>query len=189
MESNDNYSCSTCNKQFNNMLLFNKHTQECNEHELSSNGSESENENENETETENKDKTYDINMRFTEDKQVQIQVENKDLLNDNVVDDILNPKISSSYREEIDKLNDLLNYVKNIPIPNNDEDKDITIKSLKDTITALMEQSKCLIEEMEKMCQKNSYLKNNVMLAAFVLDKCRKEIPEYDDFKKVMPNF
>jgi hypothetical protein len=31
------------------------------------------------------------------------------------------------------------------------------------------------------MSRRNSFFKNNIMLAAFVLDKCRKEVPETDE--------
>ena len=44
-----------------------------------------------------------------------------------------------------------------------------------------MSQSQNLIKEMQTMSKRNSYYKNNIMLATFVLDKCRKEIPETDE--------
>jgi len=44
-----------------------------------------------------------------------------------------------------------------------------------------MTQSQNLIKEMKQMSRRNSYFKNNIMLASFVLDKCRKEVPETDE--------
>ena len=53
-------------------------------------------------------------------------------------------------------------------------------------INILMQQSQNLIKEMKLMSRKNSYLKNNVMLASFILDKCRKEVPETEEeFEKM----
>ena len=67
---------------------------------------------------------------------------------------------------------------KNFPVSNN---KDTTISQLKNIITILMSQSQNLIKEMQTMSKRNSYYKNNIMLAAFILDKCRNEIPESDE--------
>ena len=36
-------------------------------------------------------------------------------------------------------------------------------------------------EEMKLMSRKNSYYKNNIMLATFILDNCRKDPPETDE--------
>lgn len=68
-----------------------------------------------------------------------------------------------------------------MPIPENSENKDATISQLKNIVTILMTQSQNLIKEMQQMSRRNSYFKNNIMLAAFVLDKCRKEVPETDE--------
>ena len=74
---------------------------------------------------------------------------------------------------------------KDFPVSSN---KDTTISQLKNIITILMSQSQNLIKEMQSMSKRNSYYKNNIMLAAFVLDKCRKEIPDNDEeFDKMFP--
>jgi len=45
----------------------------------------------------------------------------------------------------------------------------------------LMTQSQNLIKEMQQMSRRNSYFKNNIILAAFILDKCRKDVPETEE--------
>ena len=70
---------------------------------------------------------------------------------------------------------------KTLPIPEKQESKDLTINQLKNIIAILMTQSQNLIKEMKQMSRRNSYFKNNIMLASFVLDKCRKEVPETDE--------
>jgi hypothetical protein len=44
-----------------------------------------------------------------------------------------------------------------------------------------MTQSKNLIKEMQNMSRRNSYFKNNIILASFILDKCRKDVPETEE--------
>ena len=45
----------------------------------------------------------------------------------------------------------------------------------------LRKQSKNLIKEMQNMSRRNSYFKNNIILASFILDKCRKDVPETEE--------
>ena len=94
---------------------------------------------------------------------------------------MVRPKISSSYQDEIDKLENLVNLFKNLPVSDDPDKKDRTIEQLKQTITILMEQSKKLIKEMQTMSKRNSYYRNNVTLAAFILDRCRKDAPETEE--------
>lgn len=129
---------------------------------------------------------YDVNMTFLEDNKVEFQLKNTDDEGEHVLKEILKPKISQTYQEEIDKLQELIDMFTNMPVPENDDEKDSTIAQLKTTITILMSQSQNLIKEMQNMSRKNSYLKNNIMLAAFILDKCKKDVPENDeDFDKL----
>ena len=55
------------------------------------------------------------------------------------------------------------------------------IDQLKNTLAILMTQSQNLIKEMQQMSRRNSYFKNNIILAAFILDKCRKDVPETEE--------
>ena len=98
-----------------------------------------------------------------------------------VLKDILKPKISSSYQEEIDKLEDMIKMIKTFPISDDPDKKDQVIDQLKNTLAILMTQSKNLIKEMQQMSRRNSYFKNNIILAAFILDKCRKDVPETEE--------
>jgi hypothetical protein len=66
-------------------------------------------------------------------------------------------------------------------IPSTEPDKDRMIDQLKNTMMVMMIQARNLIKEMKKMTYRNNYLKNNVMLAAFVLDRCRKDVPETEE--------
>jgi uncharacterized coiled-coil DUF342 family protein len=94
---------------------------------------------------------------------------------------MLRPKISSSYQDEIDKLENLVKLFKNLPISDDPDKKDRTITQLKQTITILLDQSQKLIKEMQTMSKRNSYYRNNITLASFILDKCRKDAPETDE--------
>ena len=89
--------------------------------------------------------------------------------------------MSESYQDEIDKLEDLIKMFKDFPVPEKPENKDATIDQLKNIISIMMSQSQNLIKEMQAMSKRNSYYKNNIMLAAFVLDKCRKDVPEDEE--------
>jgi len=128
-----------------------------------------------------KENNYDVNMTFLEGNKVAVEVTKESDDGEQVLKDILKPKISETYQEEINKLQSLIDTFKNMPIPENSENKDATISQLKNIVTILMTQSQNLIKEMQQMSRRNSYFKNNIMLAAFVLDKCRKEVPETDE--------
>jgi hypothetical protein len=124
-------------------------------------------------------------MTFLEGNKVAVEVkkqsENEEEDGEQVLKEILKPKVSPSYQQEIDKLQDLVEMFKTLPIPEKPESKDLTINQLKNIIAILMTQSQNLIKEMKQMSRRNSYFKNNIMLASFVLDKCRKEVPETDE--------
>ena len=98
-----------------------------------------------------------------------------------VLKDILRPKVSNTYQDEIDKLENLINMFKTLPISDDPNKKDHTIEQLKKTVAILMTQSRNLIKEMKQMSRRNSYYRNNIMLAAFILDNCRKDVPETDE--------
>jgi len=124
---------------------------------------------------------YDISMSFLEGNRIQVEVKKQAVDGEEdgeqVLKEILKPKISETYQDEIDKLEDLIKMVKVFAIPNNDNDKDKMIDQLKNTITVMMIQAKNLINEMKQMSFRNNYYKNNIMLASYVLDKCRKDVP------------
>jgi len=138
-----------------------------------------------------KENTYDVNMTFMENNKVKVEMKKQgedsdsdsdsDKGDENVLKDLVRPKISTSYQDEIDKLENLVQLFKNMPISEDPDKKDRTIEQLKQTITILMEQSKKLIKEMQTMSKRNSYYRNNVTLAAFILDRCRKDAPETDE--------
>lgn len=137
-----------------------------------------------------KENTYDVNMTFMENNKVKVEMKKQgeddsdsdnDSSDENVLKDLVRPKISSSYQDEIDKLENLVNLFKNLPVSDDPDKKDRTIEQLKQTITILMEQSKKLIKEMQTMSKRNSYYRNNVTLAAFILDRCRKDAPETEE--------
>jgi len=146
-----------------------------------------------------KENNYDINMTFGKDNKVQVEVkkqptmkydvtsdsgsetESDDETGEKVLKDILRPKVSPTYQAEIDKLENLIGMFKTLPISSDPARKDYTIEQLKATVTILMTQSQSLIKEMKQMSRRNSYYKNNIMLAAFILDRCRMEVPETDE--------
>jgi hypothetical protein len=135
--------------------------------------------------TDSQGNTYDISMTFLEGNRVQVDVKKQSADGEDdgeqVLKEILKPKVSETYQDEIDKLEDLIKMVKRFSIPNNDIDKDRMIDQLKNTIAVMMIQAKNLIKEMKQMSYRNCYYKNNIMLASYVLDKCRKDVPESDD--------
>lgn len=146
-----------------------------------------------------KENNYDINMTFGEGNKVQVEVKKQPAMNcdvtsdsgsetesddetgEKVLKDILRPKVSPTYQAEIDKLENLIGMFKTLPISSDPARKDYTIEQLKATVTILMTQSQSLIKEMKQMSRRNSYYKNNIMLAAFILDRCRMEVPETDE--------
>jgi hypothetical protein len=136
-------------------------------------------------ETSSKENNYDVNMTFLDDNQVKVEVKKQfsedDEDGDEVLKEILKPKISNSYQEEIDKLDDMVKMIKTFPISEDPAKKDQVIDQLKNTLAILMTQSQNLIKEMQQMSRRNSYFKNNIILAAFILDKCRKDVPETEE--------
>ena len=128
---------------------------------------------------------YDVSMTFLEGQRVKVEMKKqaKEGQEDGeqILKEILKPKISESYQDEIDKLSGLINMVTEFVIPSTEPDKDRMIDQLKNTMMVMMIQARNLIKEMKKMTYRNNYLKNNVMLAAFVLDRCRKDVPESEE--------
>lgn len=135
--------------------------------------------------TEKTGNNYDVSMTFLEGQRVKVEMKKqaKDGQEDGeqILKEILKPKISESYQDEIDKLSGLINMVTEFVIPSEEPDKDRMIDQLKNTMMVMMIQARNLIKEMKKMTYRNNYLKNNVMLAAFVLDRCRKDVPETEE--------
>jgi hypothetical protein len=152
---------------------------------------------------------YDINMTFGKGNAVQVDVKkqteqtsrdthisdvdnsdsdsdndsnsNSNSNDDNELKDMLRPKISHSYQDEIDKLENLIDLFKNLYVSDDPSKKDLTISHLKSTIGVLMTQSQNLIKEMKVMAHRNSYYKNNIMLASYLLDRSRQEVPDDEE--------
>jgi len=204
------HQCSKCSKTYKSRKSLKKHEDKCcveeekvteNEEtsskETSSKETSSKETSSKETsskETRSKENNYDVNMTFLDDNQVKVEVkkqlgddeeeeeeEEKEKDGDEVLKEILKPKISNSYQEEIDKLNDMIKMIKTFPISDDPEKKDQVIDQLKNTLAILMTQSQNLIKEMQQMSRRNSYFKNNIILAGFILDKCRKDVPETEE--------
>ena len=138
--------------------------------------------------------TYDVNMTVVEGNKVKVDIKKQpqhvqassdsdsdEESGEKVLKDILRPKVSNTYQDEIDKLENLINMFKTLPISDDPNKKDHTIEQLKKTVAILMTQSRNLIKEMKQMSRRNSYYRNNIMLAAFILDNCRKDVPETDE--------
>ena len=202
MENKIIYKCENCTKKYKTKSSLDKHIIKCKKPEVETSSTPQNNI--------TKENNYDVNMTFLEGNKVQVDVKkqggdekneakdkeakDKEIRDkearyketiekekdegEKVLKELIKPKISESYQEEIDKLSDLITMFKNFPVSNN---KDTTISQLKNIITILMSQSQNLIKEMQTMSKRNSYYKNNIMLAAFILDKCRNEIPESDE--------
>ena len=184
MENKILHQCHMCEKQYKNKGSLDRHEKKCNKSinysystppgspPIPPAGPKKEN-------------NYDVNMTFLEDNKVEVEVKKQigeeDDDGEQILKEILKPKVSQSYQEEIDKLEELVTMFKDLPIPENPENKDATIAQLKNIIAIIMTQSKNLIKEMKQMSRRNSYFKNNIMLATFVLDKCRKGVPETDE--------
>tara|TARA_B110000967_G_C18834289_1_gene535759 strand:+ start:388 stop:987 length:600 start_codon:yes stop_codon:yes gene_type:complete len=134
---------------------------------------------------ENTKNNYDVSMTFLEGQRVKVEMKKQasdgEEDGEQILKEILKPKISESYQDEIDKLSGLINMVTEFVIPSTEPDKDKMIDQLKNTMMVMMIQARNLIKEMKKMTYRNNYLKNNVMLAAFVLDRCRKDVPETEE--------
>lgn len=194
------HQCPQCSKNYKSIASLKKHTVKC----VIENPSVKHTVSEKKTDTTTLDdgpkpqeNNYDINMTFLEGNKVQVEMkkQNNDKNSDDddeeddykdedgaqVLKDILRPKVSQTYQDEIDKLDNLIKMFKNLPISDDPNRKDHTIEQLKTTITILMTQSQSLIKEMKQMSRRNSYYRNNIMLAAFMLDKCRKDVPETEE--------
>jgi hypothetical protein len=149
---------------------------------------------------------YDINMTFGEGNKVHVdmkkqpttgrpsvgrqaagggssdeETDSDEESGETVLKDLLRPKVSETYQEEIDKLENLIKMFKHLPVSDDPSKKDHVIDQLKATITILMTQAQSLIKEMKQMSRRNSYYKNNIMLATFILDKCRMDAPETEE--------
>ena len=140
---------------------------------------------------------YDINMTFGEGNKVHVdmkkqpaakqqasadeETDSDEESGEKVLKDLLRPKVSETYQIEIDKLENLIKMFKHLPISEDPAKKDHAIEQLKATITILMTQAQSLIKEMKQKSRRNSYYKNNIMLATFILDKCRMDAPETEE--------
>jgi hypothetical protein len=175
MENKIIYQCKKCEKKYKSKASLDKHENKCDVKKSENNT----------VQPPKKENNYDVNMTFLEGNKVAVEVkkqsDNEEEDGEQVLKEILKPKVSPSYQQEIDKLQDLIEMFKTLPIPEKQESKDLTINQLKNIIAILMTQSQNLIKEMKQMSRRNSYFKNNIMLASFVLDKCRKEVPETDE--------
>jgi predicted nucleic acid-binding Zn-ribbon protein len=189
------HQCSKCSKIYKTKGTLQKHASKCNI-DNSTTSSPTLTSQENNTEQDIPkvhENTYDINMKFVDGNKVKVEVhkqgedggnnedEEEEEDGKEVLNDLLRPKVSPSYQEEINKLTNLIDIFKKMPISTDPDKKDSTIEQLKVTITVLMTQSQNLIKEMKLMSRKNSYYKNNIMLATFILDNCRKDPPETDE--------
>ena len=176
------HQCSNCSKTYKSKKTLEKHQDNCKEKSEISNKKESETTETSENSGKTTENNYDVNMTFEEDDKVEIEIKKK-LIEDaeggeEVLKGIVKPKISNSYQEEIDKLEKMVKMIQKFPVSSDPAKKDQTIAQLKNTINVLLIQSKNLIKEMQTMSRRNSYFKNNIILAAFILDKCRKDVPE-----------
>ena len=177
MENKIINQCKKCDKKYKSKTSLEKHEKKCKANDSKPSITIEE--------TEKKENNYDVNMTFLDDNQVKVEVKkqfgDEDEDGDEVLKEILKPKISNSYQEEIDKLDDMIKMIKTFPISDDPEKKDQVIDQLKNTLAILMTQSQNLIKEMQQMSRRNSYFKNNIILAAFILDKCRKDVPETEE--------
>lgn len=171
------YQCSDCNKTYKSNKSLKKHKDTCSlkvKEEIVQ-----------EEDTSLKENNYDVNMTFLDNNKVKVEIKkqptDEEKTGDEVLKDILKPKISDSYQEEIDKLDEMVKMIKTFPVSDDPTKKDQVIDQLKNTLAILMTQSQNLIKEMQQMSRRNSYFKNNIILAAFILDKCRKDVPDTEE--------
>ena len=195
------HKCSTCPKTYKSMVLLKKHMDTCaskNAVPVTSSSSTSSSTNENKGKNK---KEEGLNMKFGKGNTGQVDVKKQteqttrdthisdnddddsdnDSNDDNELKDMLRPKISHTYQDEIDKLENLLDLFKNLYVSDDPTKKDLTISQLKSTLSVLMTQSQNLIKEMNVMAHRNSYYKNNIMLASYLLDRCRHEVPDDEE--------
>ena len=179
------HQCSKCTKTYKSSKSLKKHEDKCCLEEKIEENEKTSSTETSSKETSSKENNYDVNMTFLDDNQVKVEVKKQfgedDEDGDEVLKEILKPKISNSYQEEIDKLDDMVKMIKTFPISDDPAKKDQVIDQLKNTLAILMTQSQNLIKEMQQMSRRNSYFKNNIILAAFILDKCRKDVPETEE--------
>ena len=137
-----------------------------------------------------KENTYDVNMTFLENNKVKVEMKKQgesdedesddETSGENVLKGMLRPKISSSYQDEIDKLENLVKLL-NLPISDDPDKKDRTITQLKQTITIFVGSKSKINQRNANHVKKKCYYRNNITLASFILDKCRKDAPETDE--------
>ena len=185
-EEKQTYGCEKCSKKYKNIASLEKHKKKCTSSKktpaLSSSpvneiiSDESDN-------NKSKENNYDVNMTFVKGNKIEVEVKKHPNEDDEgyVFKEILKPKISSTYQEEIDKLNETIKMIQDYPVSEDEKNKDFVIKQLKNTLALVLRQSQNLIKEMKTMSKRNNYLKNNIMLAAFILDRCRKDTPETEE--------
>lgn len=202
------YKCSKCSKIYKGKAPFMKHEASCKSKESSAPVQMKQSASNipitvpnipsSQKPTEN---NYDINMTFGEGNKVHVdmkkqptagrqaagggssdeETDSDEESGEKVLKDLLRPKVSETYQIEIDKLENLIKMFKHLPISEDPSKKDHVIDQLKATITILMTQAQSLIKEMKQMSRRNSYYKNNIMLATFILDKCRMDAPETEE--------
>tara|TARA_B110000967_G_scaffold136443_1_gene139265 strand:+ start:1650 stop:2312 length:663 start_codon:yes stop_codon:yes gene_type:complete len=193
------YTCPTCDKEYKSRITLDKHQKKCNvSQESSTNGND------------NTEKSYNVNMYFNKTnvdvevtdvdtneviekttrplKQRQSQIPPQvEVTDDETLDEMLRPRVSETYQREITNLKNLIKHIGDLNIPSGDEERVTTIIMLKTTSDMLLKQSLKLMEEMEQIAKKNSFLKNNMMMASFLLEKCRTDeefletIKDYDE--------
>ena len=113
-----------------------------------------------------------------------IEEKNEDTIDDETLDEMLRPRVSESYQREINNLKSLIKHMGELNIPIDENDQVTTIAMLRSTNEMLLKQSLKLMEEMEQIAMKNSFLKNNAMMAAFFLEKCKTNEQFFETVKE-----
>ena len=129
------HQCRKCSKTYKTPASLKKHADKCKEIEsvtpvspTSSTASFSTAQ-PNTEEQKNQENNYDVNMTFLEGNKVEVEVkkqpnEGEDKQDgEKVLKEILKPKISPSYQDEIDKLESLVKVIKSLPISDDPEKK------------------------------------------------------------------
>ena len=109
-----------------------------------------------------------------------IEEKNEDTIDDETLDEMLRPRVSESYQREINNLKSLIKHMGELNIPIDENDQVTTIAMLRSTNEMLLKQSLKLMEEMEQIAMKNSFLKNNEQFFETVKeyeekDRCKAE--------------
>jgi uncharacterized C2H2 Zn-finger protein len=187
------YQCPKCSKNYKSNITLQKHIAKCNVNNTTNVKEKSD-----DNKSEPIENTYDVNVTFTGDNKIAMDVHkhednsgsdfgseagdsDQDVDGKEALKDMLRPKVSPTYQDEINKLEKLIDVFKNIPISDNPEKSAHMVEQLKTTLTILMAQSRRLINEMKLMARRNSFYKNNILMATFILDKCRREQPPETD--------